>query len=104
MHWKSLLNEAIDRARHGQPAEAIKLFDQVLRLHPGYDKAHYNRGCAHDELGDTDAAIADFSTALKVNPQYFNAYINRGNLYRQQGQFNHAIADFDCAIQLQPDS
>ena len=83
MHWKVLLNEAIDRARRGQPAEAIDLFDQVLRLQPDYDKAYYNRGCAQDELGQADAAIADFSAALTVNPQYFNAYINRGNLYRQ---------------------
>ncbi|NER82006.1 MAG: hypothetical protein F6K42_21085, partial [Leptolyngbya sp. SIO1D8] len=51
MQWKTLLNEAIERARRGDLSEAVVLFDQVLKLEPTYSKAHYNKACALSDLG-----------------------------------------------------
>ena len=78
MQWKNILNEAIDRARRGELAEAVVLFEQVLKIEPEYSKAHYNRACALSDLGRINEALAGFTEALQLNPDYVNAYLNRG--------------------------
>src|SRR6476660_8564228 len=41
--------------------EAIRLFNQVVRLDPTYVEAYVSRGMAWNEKGEYDKAIKDFS-------------------------------------------
>jgi tetratricopeptide (TPR) repeat protein len=89
----------LDKQRYEQ---AIKDYDEVIRLDPGYPLAYINRGRAHRAIGNIDAAIKDYDAAIKITPGIAFAYNNRGNAYRAKGEYDLAIKDFDLAIKLQP--
>jgi tetratricopeptide (TPR) repeat protein len=89
--------------REGDYERAISNYNQVLRIHPGYDKVYYfydNRGTAYLLKGDYEKAIADYDQALKINPNYAMAYHNRGTAYLYKEDLEEAIADFNKALEI----
>lgn len=64
--------------------------------------AHNNRGNAHEDLGDLQAAMADFDRAIRLDAGFGEAYFNRAYLHYRLGRFDAAILDYDRAIQLIP--
>ena len=65
--------------------------------------AYANRGIAHNELKQSDLALADFSQAIDLNPDYVYAYYNRANVYRELEEHKKAIADYSKVIELNPE-
>src|SRR5207342_2826928 len=57
-------NRGIASARKGDYEQAIKDYDQSVKLDPTYSKAFNNRGIAYQKQGDHERALADFSTAI----------------------------------------
>ena len=86
----------------GKYEEAIKHYDQAIRINPQIFQAYNNRGAAKGKLGRHEEAIADCNEAIRINPQYANAYTNRGNAQAALGQYHDAITDYDQAISLNP--
>jgi protein O-GlcNAc transferase len=86
-----------------QYAEAIELFEQALRIRPGYADAHNNRGIALMELARPQEALASFDGALAVEPDYADAHNNRGLALQRLGRHEEALAAFDLALQCKPD-
>ena len=54
---------------------------------------YFDRGFAHDENGDYDAAITDYTEVIWLNPEYAEAYHNRGYAHAQLGNHGQATAD-----------
>ncbi len=52
----------------GQTDEAIRQFQEALRLKPHYDMAHNNFGNALLQKGQTDEAIRQYQEALRLKP------------------------------------
>jgi tetratricopeptide (TPR) repeat protein/DNA-binding winged helix-turn-helix (wHTH) protein len=50
----------------GQPDEAIKEYDRILRLNPNYPLAHYHLGQAYERQGQQQQARASYERFLKV--------------------------------------
>ena len=46
--------------------QVIADFDRAIELDPTDTLAYYNRGNAHSDLGDLDAALADYQSALAL--------------------------------------
>jgi tetratricopeptide (TPR) repeat protein len=82
--------------------EAIKLFNQVVRLDPTYVEAYVSRGMAWNEKGEYDKAIKDFTAGMQVDPKFVPAYINRGISWIEKSEFDKAIKDLDAAVKLDP--
>ena len=82
--------------------EAIKHYDETIRINPQIAEAYINRGNAKDMLGRYEEAIADYNEAIRINPQYAEAYINRGNAKDMLGRHKEAIADYNEAIRINP--
>lgn len=82
--------------------EAIKLFDQVIRLDPKYVEAYVSRGMAWNEKSEYDKAIKDFNEAMKVDPKFVPAYVNRGISWTEKSELDKAIKDLDAALLLNP--
>jgi len=82
--------------------EAIKLFDQVVRLDPKYVEAYVSRGMARNEKAEYDEAIQDFTEAMRVDPKFVPAFINRGISWIEKSEFDKAIKDLDAAVLLDP--
>lgn len=63
-------------------------------------RALFDRGVAHDSMGNADAAIADYSQALAKSPALAAALNNRANAYRRQGKFDLAKRDYSSALKI----
>jgi len=81
---------------------SIALYDHSLKVTNPTDIILFNRGSAHDELGNHRQAISDYDRAIEINPKYADAYYNRGVAYAELGNHRQAISDYDRAIEINP--
>ena len=82
--------------------EAIKEFDEAIKLDPNHRSARYYRGQAWREKKDFDKAIQDFDEAIRINPQSSAYFRARGNAWLAEKEYDKAIKDFNEAIRLNP--
>jgi tetratricopeptide (TPR) repeat protein len=81
---------------------AIKDFDQAIRLDPKSAFAHHNRGLAWDAKKEPGKALTDYETAIRLDPNYAAAYNSRGDAWLRKKEIGRAIRDFSEAIRLDP--
>lgn len=97
-----LRQQALANARRGKYAEAIVLFNLLIKLNPKNASNYNNRGLLHFQNGQLELALADYNRALKLNPRLAKVYNNRANCYAALGKLEDAIADYETAIDLNP--
>ncbi len=90
-------------AKKGENDEAIRQYQEALRLKPDYPEAHNNLGNALDDKGQTDEAIRHFQEALRLKPDYPEAHNNLGIALGKEGQTDEAIRQFQEALRLEPE-
>ncbi len=90
------------RLRQGRPRDALREFDQAVRMAAAFPEAHCNRGVALQELGRLSDALAAEDKALALRPNYATAHFNRGNILRDLRRADDAIAAYDRALKAQP--
>lgn len=93
-------NRGIALSAQRKHTQAIKDYDEALRLDPSYAPGYYNRGLSYQRLGKRDRAIDDYSQAILFKPDYGEAFGNRGNVYLALMQYRRAIEDYDQAIRI----
>ncbi|NLD82107.1 MAG: tetratricopeptide repeat protein [Smithella sp.] len=101
-NWLINNNRGLAYKNLGDYPQAIKDFDEAIRIKPEYAEAYYNRGLAHKALGNAGQAIADYSRAIRLKPNMAEAYNNRGNAYGESGDCNLALMDFKAALEINP--
>jgi protein O-mannosyl-transferase len=89
--------------RKGQLDEAIRQFEEAIRLNPHFAEAHYNLGTALEQKRELNQAISQYGEAIRLNPNYAEAYNNLGTALGQTGQHDQAMGQFEEAIRLKPD-
>jgi Tfp pilus assembly protein PilF len=87
----------------GQIDEAIRQYQEAIRLKPDYEYAYNNLGIALGEKGQTDEAIRQFQKAIRLNPAYATLHYNLGNFLYKKGQTDEAVEQYQEAVELQPD-
>jgi protein O-mannosyl-transferase len=86
-----------------QLEEAIRQYQEAIRLAPNYAHAHHNLGVALHQKGQTDEAISQYRMALRFKPDYADARNNLGTALNEKGQIDEAIIQFLEAVRLKPD-
>jgi Flp pilus assembly protein TadD len=89
--------------KKGQLDEAIRHYEEAIRLKPDYVDAHNNLGAAFGKKRQTDQAIAQYQEAIRLNPAHALAHHNLGAALAKKGQTDEAIVQFHEAIRLNPD-
>jgi nitrite reductase (NADH) large subunit len=89
-------------ARNGDFVQAIRNFDEAIRLDPKHADAFNNRCWAHAIVGDLQAALSDCDRALRLQPRYADAFDSRGLVDLKLGLPKQAIIDYDDALQVNP--
>ena len=84
----------------GNFEQALREFNEAIRLDPRHARAYSHRGRTYYNLGQHQRAAQDFDRSITLDPQDSQAYIDRGYLFLNQGQLREAIDDFDSAISV----
>ncbi len=94
---------AVCLARRAAFAEALPLFEAVVRGQPGNIGARNNLGNALSGLGRHADAVACFDAAIALDPRVAVLHGNRGNALKALGRVDEALASYGSAIALAPD-
>ncbi|MDQ8727121.1 caspase family protein [Bradyrhizobium sp. LHD-71] len=86
----------------GAYLQAMKDFDDAIRLDPRDVEALNNRCWVKTILGELQAALKDCNDALKLRPNFVDALDSRGLANLKIGQNSNAISDFDAALKISP--
>ncbi len=89
--------------RAGRPAQAERIYREILRLQPNNAAAHNNLGSAFKGLGKLDEAVASYHKALAIKPDYAKAHINLGYALQGLGKSDEAVASYRKALAIKPD-
>ncbi|MFM0405018.1 tetratricopeptide repeat protein [Paraburkholderia aspalathi] len=81
-------------AKTKQYPSAIRNYTRALDIYPTA-AAFNNRGLAHRQLGETDAAVRDFTSALRLDHDDVHAWLNLGNLQLALKQYDVSIDSFN---------
>jgi len=87
----------------GDYNEAIKQFQEALKLNPGKAEIHYNLGLTYQAKGLLNEAVEEYRKALEVNPEDAETHNNLGIVYYNQGSYRKAIEEFKLALSINPD-
>lgn len=91
-------NLAIDAIGKHKYHDALKEFDQTLKLNPRYTLAFINRGKLQQQhLDRCNGATDDYEQALKLDPHDNQTRYRLAKLYQTQGQYQKSAQHF-CYI------
>ncbi len=84
-------------------AEAIRIYDQALKLSPGSEDVLYSRAMASDLNGDLAALERDLHTIVKKNPGHYHAWNALGyTLTLKTRRYDEAKGYLEKALALRP--
>ncbi len=96
---KYYLSLGICDVNEGNFPEALKSFDEVLKLNENSELAYFYKGICYHSLGKTDEAYTNYTNAIKLDKNMVDAYFNRGQLMFKINQ-KQALDDFVSAVAL----
>jgi Flp pilus assembly protein TadD len=97
---KKYVDQGIERCELGHYDQALKDFNDALKLKPNDASLYDLRGMAYRCKGQDNQAIQDFNKAMALDPKFARAYRNRGMVYFDQGEFDKSLADLQQAKSL----
>ncbi|MDQ6909342.1 MAG: hypothetical protein M3Z84_00930, partial [Actinomycetota bacterium] len=97
------LVRAHQRDSAGKAADAIKLYDSVLKDEPANIEALTYKGWLLARAGLGDLALASLDQAIALNPKYPDPHFFRGVvIYRDRGDPARAIPEFETFLANNP--
>lgn len=89
---------------HGNYEDALRCYDNMLKVSPNNASALYNKGYVNlVYLDKYDEAIDWFSQTIKADGRYADAYYNRGYAYELKKNVNAARQDYQNALRVDPE-
>jgi tetratricopeptide (TPR) repeat protein len=99
------LTRGKDLLREEKYDEAIREFDEAIRIEPNNAEAYAKRAAAYVwGKKDYDAAFVDINKAISLDSKNSEHYARRSSIYYHKNDLNNAIADQTQAIRLNPNS
>src|SRR5574337_906345 len=93
-------NLGTDALRNGRPQDALREYDEALKLDERFADAHLGRGLVLEvAFGRTDEAEREYRRALALRPGYSEAHNDLGQLLARTGRLDEALTHFDAALQ-----
>jgi tetratricopeptide (TPR) repeat protein len=86
-------------AESGQPAEADREYQAVLKLQPDFAPALTGLGALRLTQGRADEALAYLTKALEINPAGDQARFNLGRALEMRGERAAARAEYQRLLQ-----
>lgn len=106
-HLSSSLQDALQAAvahyQAGDLLQAVRVFCQVLQVHPDHADTLLSLGIIQLQLGYREQAIELLTRVLTVEPEYVEAHFNLGNALLSQGKLAEAAGCYRRALALWPE-
>jgi len=93
-------NKGNDLYNQGRYDEAIKAYDEAIKLDPNYANAWTSKGAALSNQGKYDEAIQAHNEAIKLDPNLAVAWYNKGIAHQALGRTSEADAAYAKAKEL----
>jgi len=100
--WMRWNNYGIALLNQQQYAQAIRAFEQVVKLRPDYPDAYTNVALANFRNENYDAAMESLNKALELAPGDARAVFYRASIQRQKGNLEEAEALFLSVLKKYP--
>ena len=94
------LKQAFDLFKAKNYPEAIKAFDEVIKIQPNNQYAYFGRGMSNYMLEKYTIAKTDLDKSIKVDSSFAFAHFFRGVTNSALGNKKDAIADLETAAKL----
>jgi len=88
---EDLLQEGWEAYDEGNLEEALKLWDDALKLDPELADAWYSRGHALGKVGRGPEAIEAFDRAIEIEPAMAGSWLFKGIVLKQLGKRDEAL-------------
>jgi len=102
-HFDALQMLSVIKLARGEPAEALRLISEAMRLRKPSPQIMVNHGMILHALERSEEALACFDAALKQKSKFAEAHNNRGAVLAALGRHEEALACFHKALALQSD-
>jgi tetratricopeptide (TPR) repeat protein len=86
----------------GRYDQAVRDYQQVVKMDPGNVNSHYDFGVCLFRSGKLDEATREFQAALAISPFYVLADDGLGSIALQKKDYNQARARFEQVLALNP--
>ncbi|HEY0729777.1 MAG TPA: tetratricopeptide repeat protein [Pyrinomonadaceae bacterium] len=93
-----------------QDEEAVKAFQEAVKLDPDLAEAHFRLGLGYEALGKRDESEAEYKKAVETYKKYLDdhpddseAHYDLGQTYAGLGQYSDAIREYRQATKLKED-
>ncbi len=97
-------NEGFGLHQTGKLAEAIKAYDEALKINPQLVEAWNGRGVALNDLGRYEEAIKAYDEVLKINLTFPSVWDNKCTSLSNLGKTEESISCYDKALEINPQS
>ena len=87
----------------GHSDEAINLYQEAIKLKPGFAPAYEELGVILCKTGRMEEGIAAIQTSLKLEPNSAQAHGDLADALSKEGKSGEAITEYQAAIKLCPD-
>lgn len=95
-------NLAMLHFEEGRYAEAVEIFELLVRENPRDGSLRASFAGALGALGRLDESLAQLEQAIELEPINPGAYHNRGAIYERQGKPDAAAGEYETALRYDP--
>lgn len=104
---KAKFKQGMDYYKQGNYVQAIREFQDAIKLDPNYQRAYVNLGLSYKRLGDNVQALANYDKAITMKGGEKEvvslAITYKANLYIDTKEFKKAIETMDLYLKDNPD-
>jgi predicted TPR repeat methyltransferase len=97
-----LFAQAVHHHQAGRPAEAEKLYRQILLLDARHADSLHMMGIIAYQNSQLDEAVARYEQAIIIRPDFPKAFYNLGCALQAQGKLVEAIARYEQLLTIRP--
>jgi len=94
------VQQGIEKCELGHYDQALKDFNDALKLKPNDAKLYDLRGMVYRCKNMVDLAVKDFNKAMELDPKFGRPYRNRAMVNFDKGDFEKSLADLKKAQSL----
>lgn len=100
----SYVDRGAELSALGRYGEALKDFNEAIRIDPAFMLGYNDRGVTRMRLKAYKDAVKDFDAALSLDPRNPDIYQNRGISYFHLKEYGLAVADLERAAAISPEN